>query len=107
MKPTIRLLSSAVTALLLSLTFLFLLTEKKDIDPDGPGYAENCTSIMVGRLASTDGSVMTSHTCDGRYRTWLEVVPAMKIERDTVHSCLLGHLAHRGSMGHDQRDPQG
>ena len=30
---------------------------------------QNCTSIMVGRLASTDGSVITSHTCDGRYRT--------------------------------------
>lgn len=30
-----------------------------------------CTSIMVGRKASTDGSVMTSHTCDGGYRTWM------------------------------------
>jgi len=64
----------------------------KDIDPDGPGYAENCTSIMVGRLASTDGSVMTSHTCDGRYRTWLEVVPAMQFERDTVHHVYWGTL---------------
>jgi len=26
--------------------------------------ARACTSIMVGRLASADGSVMTSHTCD-------------------------------------------
>lgn len=64
----------------------------KDVDPDGPGYAENCTSIMVGRLASTDGSVMTSHTCDGRYRTWLEVVPAMKFERDTVHHVYWGTM---------------
>ncbi|MBR4561682.1 MAG: C69 family dipeptidase, partial [Bacteroidales bacterium] len=24
-----------------------------------------CTSIMVGKNASTDGSVITSHTCDG------------------------------------------
>ncbi|MBE0678953.1 MAG: C69 family dipeptidase, partial [Bacteroidales bacterium] len=47
---------------------------------------------MVGRLASTDGSVMTSHTCDGRYRTWLEVVPAMKFERDTVHHVYWGTL---------------
>jgi dipeptidase len=39
---------------------------------------ESCTSIMVGRLASTDGSVMTSHTCDGNYRTWLNIVPAGK-----------------------------
>ncbi|MBM3297544.1 MAG: dipeptidase, partial [Candidatus Aminicenantes bacterium] len=33
---------------------------------------------MVGRLASADGSVMTSHSCDGNYRTWLNIVPAAK-----------------------------
>ncbi len=38
-------------------------------EPDG------CTSIMVGRLASADGSVMTAHTCDGNYRQWATVVP--------------------------------
>jgi dipeptidase len=32
-----------------------------------------CTSIMVGKLASTDGSVMTAHSCDGNYRTWLQI----------------------------------
>ena len=32
---------------------------------------QSCTSIMVGKRASTDGSVITSHTCDGRYRTWM------------------------------------
>ena len=37
---------------------------------------ESCTSIMVGKLASTDGSVITSHTCDGRYRTWMTIEPA-------------------------------
>ena len=36
----------------------------------------NCTSIMVGKNASTDGSVITSHTCDGRYRTWMRWEPA-------------------------------
>ena len=92
MKPTFRLISAAVTALLLSLSYTTFSQPEKDIDPDGPGYAENCTSIMVGRLASTDGSVMTSHTCDGRYRTWLEVVPAMTFERDTVHSVYWGTL---------------
>ncbi len=39
---------------------------------------EGCTCIMVGRLASADGSVITSHTCDGRYRTWLDVVRGKK-----------------------------
>ncbi len=83
------------TGLILLLAILPLLAggqTTRDIDPDGPGYAENCTSIMVGRLASTDGSVMTSHTCDGRYRTWLEVVPAMTFARDTVHHVYWGTL---------------
>lgn len=92
MKPSFRFISAAVTALLLCLSLNAFSQPEKDIDPDGPGYAENCTSIMVGRLASTDGSVMTSHTCDGRYRTWLEVVPAMTFERDTVHHVYWGTL---------------
>lgn len=37
---------------------------------------ESCTSIAAGKLATTDGSVMTSQTCDGTSRTWMEVVPA-------------------------------
>ena len=92
MKLSFRLISAAVTVLLLTLPINAYTQPDKEIDPDGPGYAENCTSIMVGRLASTDGSVMTSHTCDGRYRTWLEVVPAMKFDRDTVHPVYWGTL---------------
>ena len=45
---------------------------------------ESCTSIMVGKNASSDGSVITSHTCDARYRTWMAVVPARDYDRDTV-----------------------
>lgn len=42
-----------------------------------PEFLETgCTSIMVGRLASVDGSVVTSHSCDGNYRTWLNIDPA-------------------------------
>ena len=35
-----------------------------------------CTSIQVAKLASTDGSVMTAHSCDGNYRTWLQIEPS-------------------------------
>lgn len=53
--------------------------------PDGrDAFTTSCTSIMVGRQASTDGSVITSHTCDSRYRTWMTIVPARDYERDTV-----------------------
>ncbi len=63
-----------------------------DIDTDGPGYGENCTTIMVGKLASTDGSVMTSHTCDGNYRTWLNIVPRQIFEKGTMHPVYWGML---------------
>ena len=59
---------------------------------DGPGYGENCTTIMVGRLASTDGSVMTSHSCDGNYRTWLEIFPHQKYEKGAMHPVYWGML---------------
>jgi dipeptidase len=61
-------------------------------DSDGSGYSENCTTIMVGRLASTDGSVMTSHSCDGNYRTWVEIYPHTKYEKGTMHPVYSGML---------------
>jgi len=36
----------------------------------GKGTPENCTVIMVGKGASTDGSVMTTHTCDCAECDW-------------------------------------
>ena len=47
--------------LLLSALALSTLLGAQSIYPDGY-EPESCTSIMVGRLASTDGSVFTSHT---------------------------------------------
>ena len=41
-------------------------------------WETGCTSIMVGREATTDGSVITAHSCDGNYRTWLNIVPHKK-----------------------------
>src|SRR5512133_2248424 len=77
-----------------------LLSQYSEIEPDGPGYGENCTTIMVGRLASTDGSVMTSHTCDGNYRTWLEIYPHQKHEKGEMHPVWKGmlHTEVKGDM---------
>ncbi len=43
------------------------------------GYADGCTSITLGKGATIDGSVITSHTDDShRTRSWMDVVPARK-----------------------------
>ncbi len=47
---------------------------------------ESCTSIMVGKKASADGSVITSHTCDSWYRTWSTIEPAKDYPNDTIMS---------------------
>jgi dipeptidase len=89
-------INRSVSAVLFILLALLPLTMYGQLDTAtdaaGQGYAENCTTIMVGRLASTDGSVITSHSCDGRYRTWLEIVPARKFNRDAVHPIYWGTL---------------
>lgn len=36
----------------------------------------NCTSIVVTKTASSDGSIMTTHSCDGGFEFRLKVVPA-------------------------------
>jgi dipeptidase len=89
-----KLISSGIWSFLV----IFLLSpahtyaQYSDLDTDGPGYGENCTTIMVGRLASTDGSVMTSHSCDGNYRTWLEIFPHQTFEKGTMHPVYWGML---------------
>jgi dipeptidase len=51
-------------------------TQEKSQQNDWREAEFGCTSIMVGKLASTDGSVITCHTCDGNYRTWVKIEPA-------------------------------
>ncbi len=58
---------------------VFLLSQSIQHHPQSHPWNEpeaGCTSIMAGRLATTDGSVITAHTCDGNYRQWVNVVPA-------------------------------
>jgi dipeptidase len=78
--------------LLFSLLFVAICAQtvaqqKKQIETD-----EGCTSIMVGRLASTDGSVMVGHTCDGNYRTWLNIVPHKKHDKGATKKIYWGNL---------------
>lgn len=61
-------------------------------DPGVPLDPESCTSIMVGKQASADGSVMTSHTCDGNYRTWIDIVPSATYDHDTTTTIYSGRM---------------
>ncbi|MFH1000168.1 MAG: C69 family dipeptidase [Bacteroidota bacterium] len=49
------------------------------------GFPEGCTSITVGKLATFDGSVMTSHTDDShRTRSEMNIIPAKKYNATDV-----------------------
>jgi dipeptidase len=76
-----------LTALIFCAALLFTQAQQPSTSPFTEPENDGCTSIMVGRLASTDGSVMTAHTCDGgSFRNWLRVEPARKnIPEGTMH----------------------
>lgn len=49
-----------------------------------------CTTITVGKLASADGSVMTTHTCDSRQdRTWIDIAASQKYKPGTMRKTYL------------------
>lgn len=85
---------SIIMKRLIILPLFFLLLPAYGLAEDFDRDA--CTSIMVGKKASTDGSVITSHTCDSWYRTWMNIVPAQDYPRDTVLSIYEGtmHTEH-------------
>ena len=57
-----------------------------------PYFGETCTSIMVSKGASADGSVITSHTCDGRYRTWLNIEKGRTFDKGATTAVYKGKL---------------
>ena len=83
-------LSIAVTALLLALPTTGN-AQNEEFDSDGKTLL-SCTSIMVGKKASTDGSVITSHTCDSWYRTWMKMVPAKDHKAGTKTAIYEGRM---------------
>lgn len=75
-----------ITTLLLLIATTFTIVHSQEVRQQQMPVLnpESCTSILAGKKATTDGSVITSHTCDSYYRTWLHVEPAATYERDTT-----------------------
>ena len=76
------------------------LHAKENLQVEEPFFNDACTSIMVGKKASTDGSVITSHNCDSWYRTWMQSVPPADYNNDTVTAIYKGrmHTEYANSM---------
>ena len=75
-------------AILLSINILNAQVNVDEYEFEGA----NCTSIMVGKKASADGSVMTSHTCDSWYRTWMRWEPAADYEENATTKVYKGTM---------------
>ena len=85
---------------IVSLLLNFGLEGKAQIDEttrDGMSRM-SCTSIMVGKKASVDGSVITSHTCDSWYRTWMQIVPSRDYKKDTVTAIYDGRMHTQSAL---------
>ena len=59
-----------------------------------------CTNVVVGKDASTDGSVMTSHTVDGQYDARVKVVPGQEFE-DGAMKEVKNNICHAGIPGYE------
>ncbi len=62
----------AIRQLLLPLLAVFVILQ--------PSISEACTSILVSRGASADGSVIITYACDGEFHPHLRYVPAADYE---------------------------
>lgn len=76
-----------IALLTLSIAMLNAAAQSND-----PYFGETCTSIMVGKKASADKSVITSHTCDGNYRTWLRIAPSADYADTAKHNVYKGTM---------------
>jgi dipeptidase len=89
---------TALTILsLISVLFLVPAQQPQLQRQEWEDWDTGCTSIMVGRKATTDGSVITAHSCDGNYRTWANIVPPQKHPKGSVNKIYYGKLHNETS----------
>jgi dipeptidase len=86
----------------ISVTLIFLFFTKIPAADSGKpdwegGRPDGCTTIMVGKKASADGSVITSHTCDShRTQSWLDIKTPQKYAPGSLVTLL--HRANQDSL---------
>ncbi|MCP4551777.1 MAG: dipeptidase [Bacteroidetes bacterium] len=79
-------MKKSILGLVLSILFIsnFLVAQVDKSDWNG-NIPDGCTSITVGKKATFDGSVITSHTDDShRTRSWMDVISAKKHKRGST-----------------------
>jgi dipeptidase len=79
MKKTLRFKMQCIPLLVLGLLIAVpqILPAQVDKSDWPDGFPDECTSITVGKKASADGSVITSHTDDShKTRSWMDIVAA-------------------------------
>ncbi|MDD2595266.1 MAG: C69 family dipeptidase [Bacteroidales bacterium] len=83
----------SIVSVLMLFASVPLLTAQNDVyDRMDDQYKESCTSIMVGKKASVDGSVMTAHTCDANYRTYVTIEPRKSFTIGSTEPVYVGLL---------------
>ncbi len=72
-------------AFLLILNLVPFSSIAQDLPDWEGGFPDGCTTITVGKMASDDGSVFTSHTDDShRTRSWMNIIPAKDHKEGSV-----------------------
>ena len=76
---------SIISAILLLISVTYISAQ--DYSDWKGGVPEGCTTITVGKKASADGSVMTSHTDDShKTRSWMNIIPAKDYKKGAVET---------------------
>ncbi|PLW96034.1 MAG: peptidase C69 [Marinilabiliales bacterium] len=76
-----------VLKLVFGLTIIpfILMSQNADKSDWQGGVPEGCTTITVGKSATADGSVITSHTDDShRTRSWIDIVPPAENKKGAI-----------------------
>ncbi len=85
------------------LLFLLASTSLSSTSPGSDARIDSCTSILVGKLASVDGSTMTSHSCDSNTdRTWMNIVAHQRHEKGEMASVWLEPKETKGPDDSDR-----